>query len=414
MAIDMAQFHQMFFDECEEMLDRAWSLLGNGEHFPRDDSDVEGLYRCVHSIKGGGETFGFTPIGRIASALESALDHLRSGQSKMDSDFGAVFREALDALRMHVAAYRKGLSPREDAANAVLSRLHALRTGREGQPGVVRDRVLELRFRISHTIVGTELMMDFVLEELGRIGQVLATRGPAGDRSDDECQVDILTSSGEPPLRAILDRIAEPGSLRIVPRKTGEALPGATGVAAATDNVAVAPVAETRAVAGADKEAGPRGQGMFLSFMLGSQRYAVDAGKVTQLAAYREATRIAGCPRFVRGVGQVDGRIVPVLDLRLYLGAGNAEITPFTTQIVADCDERGVSVLVDSVEDLLMLSLDDIRPLPRMPAAEGSAEHISGLVMHDEGLVMMLDLEGLIRTVWAAPHGGFAHGLPGA
>lgn len=414
MAIDMAQFHQMFFDECEEMLERAWRLLGNGEHFPRDGSDVEGLYRCVHSIKGGGETFGFTPIGRIASALESSLDQVRSGQSKMDSDFGGAFREALDALRMHVAAYRKGLSPREDAANVILSRLHALRTGREGQAGVDRDRVLELRFRMSHTIVGSELMMDFVLEELGRIGQVLATRGPAEDRSDDEWQVDILTSAGEAPLRAILDRIAEPGSLRIALRAGGEALAGAAGVDSTVDDVAAAPVAATRALKGGEGEAGPRRRGMFLSFMLGTQRYAVDAGKVSQLAAYREATRIAGCPRFVRGVGEVDGRLVPVLDLRLCLGAGSAEITPFTTQIVADCDERCVSMLVDSVDDLLMLSLDDIRPLPRMPVAEGSALHISGLVVRDEGLVMMLDIEDLIRTVWAPPQGGCAHGLAGA
>jgi purine-binding chemotaxis protein CheW len=141
---------------------------------------------------------------------------------------------------------------------------------------------------------------------------------------------------------------------------------------------------------------------MFLSFMLGTQRYAVDAGKVSQLAAYREATRIAGCPEFVRGVGEVDGRLVPVIDLRLCLGAGSAEITPFTTQIWPNATGASVPVLVDSVEDLIMLSLDDIRPLPRMPVPEGSAR-TSPVVVHDDGLLMMLDLEGLIRTAWKAP-----------
>jgi len=410
MAIDMAQFHQMFFDECEEMLDRAWRLLGNREHFPQDDSDVEGLYRCVHSIKGGGETFGFTPIGRIASALEGALDHVRDGQSKMDSDFGAVFREALEALRMHVAAYRKGLSPREDAANAVLSRLRSLLTGGGAQATADRDCVFALRFRISHMIVGSELMMDFVLEELGRIGLVLATRGPGEDRGDDEWHVDVLTSADEPALRTIFDRVAEPGSLRIVRRETGEVQAASTGIAAAPENAFVAPLAEPRALVGGEGEAAPRARGLLLSFMLGTQRYAVDASKVSQLAAYSGATRIAGCPEFVRGVGQVDGGLVPVIDLRLCLGAECAEITPFTTQIVAECDRKTVSLLVDSVEDLIVLSGDDIRPLPRMPVPEGNAVHISGLVPHGDGLLMMLDLESLIRAAWTAPHGAFAHG----
>jgi chemotaxis protein histidine kinase CheA len=222
MAIDMAQFHQMFFDECEEMLDRAWRLLGNGEHFPQDEQRCRRALSLRAFDQGRGETFGFTPIGRIASALEASLDQVRDGQSKMDSDFGGVFREALDALRMHVAAYRKGLSPGRMRRTQSCRVFTPCRTGREGQATVDRDRVFELRFRMSHMIVGSELMMDFVLEELGRIGQVLATRGPAEDRADDEWQVDVLTSAGEAPLRAILDRIAEPGSLRIALRARAE------------------------------------------------------------------------------------------------------------------------------------------------------------------------------------------------
>jgi purine-binding chemotaxis protein CheW len=414
MAIDMAQFHQMFFDECDEMLDRAWRLLGNGERFPQDENDIEGLYRCVHSIKGGGETFGFAPIGHIASALEAALDRVRDGQSKMDSDFGTVFREALDTLRMHVSAFRKGLSPGEDATNAVLSRLHSLQPSGKARAQGGPDCVFALRFRISHMIVGSELMMDFVLEELDRIGQVLATRSPCEDRAEDEWQVDVLTSAGEAALRAILDRVAEPGSLCIDRRESADVPARSADFPAVSDGAPDVPVAEPGTATDPGSETASRTRGVFLSFLLGTQRYAVDACKVRQLAVYCGATRIAGCPEFFRGVGEVDGTLVPVIDLRLCLGSGSGEITPFTTQILAECDRKSFSVLVDSVEDLITLSVGDIRPLPEMPASEGSAAHISGLVSHDDGMLMMLDLEGLIRSALKAPRHRFAHGLPDA
>ncbi len=412
MAIDMAQFHEMFFDECEEFLDRAGQAMGAGDSADGDHVDLEALYRCVHSIKGGSETFGFVPIAQLARALEALLAEVRAGDLAMDTRIRRSTAEGLAAIRAQLAACRRGDVPDETSVHPLLARLDGLRTkgGRNGISTSVDapGRRVDVLFRISRMIVGSELMMDFVLEELGGLGQVLETRRPEEGSRDGQWQVTILTNARDEVLRGVFDRVAEPGTLRVElagsatdppvdavqPPPVRPALLASSESGSGADTVTSGDVEEAETTLRA-------AEGAYLSFLLGRQAYAVDASRVRKLRACGRVSRIDACPDFIPGVVDYEGGWIPVLDLRRYLGSGIPEITEWTTQVIVDSERATVSMLVDSVEDLIHLSGAQIRPLPELPLPARAP--VAGLASRGDDALMLLDLDILLQAVSSVP-----------
>ena len=143
------------------------------------------------------------------------------------------------------------------------------------------------------------------------------------------------------------------------------------------------------------KSHGPA-SGEYLTFRLGSEEYGIDILKVQEIRSYEQPTRIANAPDFIKGVVNLRGVIVPILDLRLRLGQPG-EYNAFTVVIVLNVAGRVVGIVVDSVSDVLELGVDDVKPRPEVPAAM-DARFITGLGKIGERMLILLDIEAMIKS----------------
>ena len=101
--------------------------------------------------------------------------------------------------------------------------------------------------------------------------------------------------------------------------------------------------------------------GEFLTFRLGEEEYGIDILKVQEIRSYEQPTRIANAPQFVKGVVNLRGVIVPIVDLRLKLGCKEADFNAFTVVIVLNVKGRVIGAVVDSVSDVCELGGDGAR-----------------------------------------------------
>ena len=101
----------------------------------------------------------------------------------------------------------------------------------------------------------------------------------------------------------------------------------------------------------------------YLTFRLGEEEYGIDILKVQEIRGYEQPTRIANAPSFIKGVVNLRGVIVPIVDMRLKFGLGSAEYNDFTVVIILNLGARVVGMVVDSVSDVMALSPEQIRVL---------------------------------------------------
>src|SRR5689334_456576 len=116
----------------------------------------------------------------------------------------------------------------------------------------------------------------------------------------------------------------------------------------------------------------------FLTFRLGAEQYGIDILKVQEIRSWETPTRIASAPRHVKGVIDLRGDIVPIVDLRLKLGLDTVRYDASTVVIILNLARRIVGIVVDSVSDVVALSRSEIRPAPELGTASG-ARFIVGL-----------------------------------
>jgi len=107
-------------------------------------------------------------------------------------------------------------------------------------------------------------------------------------------------------------------------------------------------------------------EGEYLTFRLGPEEYGIDILRVQEIRSYEQPTRIANAPAFIKGVVNLRGVIVPIIDLRLKLGCDRVEYNGFTVVIVLNVRGRVVGVVVDSVSDVLELGKGQIKPAPEL------------------------------------------------
>jgi purine-binding chemotaxis protein CheW len=135
----------------------------------------------------------------------------------------------------------------------------------------------------------------------------------------------------------------------------------------------------------------------YLTFRLGAEEYGIDILKVQEIRGYEQPTRIANAPEFIKGVVNLRGVIVPILDLRLRFGLGSAEYNSFTVVIILNVRNRVVGIVVDSVSDVLELPPDSVREAPEMSSVVDSG-HILGLGILAERMLILVDIERLIMS----------------
>lgn len=139
----------------------------------------------------------------------------------------------------------------------------------------------------------------------------------------------------------------------------------------------------------------------YLSFSLGGEDYGIDILRVQEIKGWEEVRPLPDTPEYVKGVLDLRGAIVPIIDLRLRFELKNADYTPTTVFIVVTVRSNGASfmrgIVVDSVSDVLDVDEDDLKPAPKLEHAV-SNQYISGVITLGEGMVVLLDLDKLFGS----------------
>ena len=140
--------------------------------------------------------------------------------------------------------------------------------------------------------------------------------------------------------------------------------------------------------------AGPR---EYLTFRLDQEEYGIDILKVQEIRGYERPTRIANAPDFFKGVVNLRGTIVPIVDMRLKFGCSKADYDVFTVVIILKLRQRVVGIVVDSVSDVMELAADSIKPAPDIESTI-SAEAVTGLGSVGDRMLILLDIERLMSS----------------
>ena len=126
--IDLSQFYEIFFEEAGENLDQMEQMLLHLDLEQADDEELNAIFRCAHSIKGGSATFGFADVAELTHQMESLLDKLRRHELQPTPPMVDVLLESSDALRLLLAAHQ-GRSVDTPATASLVQRIGALAQG---------------------------------------------------------------------------------------------------------------------------------------------------------------------------------------------------------------------------------------------------------------------------------------------
>ena len=134
-----------------------------------------------------------------------------------------------------------------------------------------------------------------------------------------------------------------------------------------------------------------------LAFQLGQEEYGVDILKVQEIREHDALTRIANAPDFIKGVVNLRGVIVPIVDLRLRFRLGTGERASAGVVIVLNIANRVIGMLVDSVSDVVSLAADDVRPAPRLGTTLDT-DYLLGIGTLDGRMLILLNIERLMSA----------------
>jgi len=170
----------------------------------------------------------------------------------------------------------------------------------------------------------------------------------------------------------------------------------------ASPQIAAAPRASSAVGSGPD--AGLFGEVSTLdviSFGIGVNQYGVPIMSVREIRGWSGATQLPHQPEYVRGVVDLRGVMVPIIDLRRRLGQGTTEATPTHIVIIVAIGERLVGLLADRVLDIVTFEKTSIQPVPRVAQGSG-ADCLSGLVSTNDAMIAIVDLSQLFSKEHAA------------
>ncbi len=144
-----------------------------------------------------------------------------------------------------------------------------------------------------------------------------------------------------------------------------------------------------------DSMASAADNGQFLTFTLQNEEYGIEILKVQEIKGFSKITPIPNAPSFVRGVLNLRGTVVPIIDLRARFSMTEKDYDQFTCIIVVNVGTRVVGLVVDTVSDVLNIPNDAIADPPEL-ASVGDSSCITGMGKLGERIVMLLDTARLV------------------
>lgn len=137
--------------------------------------------------------------------------------------------------------------------------------------------------------------------------------------------------------------------------------------------------------------------GQYLTLRLGNEEYAIDILRVQEIRSYEEPTRMVNAPSYIKGVVNLRGVIVPIVDLRMKLNLEKVEYNEFTVVIILNVRGTVIGAVVDSVSDVVTLSAQAIKPAPQFEAAI-DARFITGLANVGERMLIVMNMDALMSN----------------
>jgi purine-binding chemotaxis protein CheW len=134
-----------------------------------------------------------------------------------------------------------------------------------------------------------------------------------------------------------------------------------------------------------------------LTFKLGSEEYGIDILKVQEIRGYDAVTTIANSPEFIKGVINLRGIIVPIIDMRIKFHLGNVTYNELTVVIILNIANRVVGIVVDGVSDVITLTAEQLKPAPEFSSSLDT-QYITGLGTVDDRMIIVMDIEKLMTS----------------
>lgn len=134
-----------------------------------------------------------------------------------------------------------------------------------------------------------------------------------------------------------------------------------------------------------------------LTFSLGEQEYALDIIKVQEIRGYEAVTHLANLPPYIKGVINLRGNIVPIVDLRIKLGLASFNYSATTVVVILSLLDRLIGIVVDAVSDVMEISPEQIKPPPEFGASI-DIRYLLGMATLGERLVALVDIETLLSN----------------
>ena len=135
----------------------------------------------------------------------------------------------------------------------------------------------------------------------------------------------------------------------------------------------------------------------FLTFTLGKEEYGIDILRVQEIRGYDAVTAIANTPEFIKGVINLRGIIVPIVDMRIKFNLKNVEYNQFTVVIILNLSHRVVGMVVDGVSDVITLTPEQIKAAPEFGASLDT-QYIMGLGAVEQRMIILMDIERLMTS----------------
>ncbi len=136
-------------------------------------------------------------------------------------------------------------------------------------------------------------------------------------------------------------------------------------------------------------------QNEFLTFTLGAEEYGIDILKVKEIRGYDAVTRIANAPEYIKGVINLRGTIVPIVDMRIRFRLGEPRYDQFTVVIILNVAGRVLGMVVDGVSDVITLNAGQVKPAPEFGASLDT-QYIIGLGTVEDRMLILVDIEKLM------------------
>ncbi|MCC6535374.1 MAG: chemotaxis protein CheW [Burkholderiales bacterium] len=219
MTIDISRFYQVFFDETAEHLANMESLLVALDTAAPADDDLNAIFRCAHSIKGGAGTFGFSDMAEVTHALETLLDKIRKHETAVTPPMVDAFLRAGDVIAGQLRAHRGEGEADPASAQAIRETLASL-CGTQAQAASLpaRSPAAARTLHISFC-AAAGASSDNLLAELGALGVLEVVKRPRARKGragrPGQWRLALVTDRGDEHIRDLVEFVAEQGSLAL-------------------------------------------------------------------------------------------------------------------------------------------------------------------------------------------------------